>query len=593
MQKKWMLRVTSLDIDKVSKQAGIPKVIAKILANRDIRDAEKIKEFMESSVDYVNDPFLMADMDLGTDLILDAIEDEKKIVVYGDYDADGVTSTVILYKALKEIGANVSYYIPDRENEGYGMCKERIKKLKEEGMEVIITCDNGISAIEEIKYAKELGFTVVMTDHHELPFSDEKSKEHIMPQADAVINIKREDCNYPFKSLCGAGIALKFVQALFLKIGYEDEKFLKYIEFAGIGTICDVVDLKEENRIIVKEALKNINNTTNIGLKELKEAVGYKDKKVNSYCIGFVIGPCINATGRLETANMAVELFTTKDSKKAKELAKELVELNKKRQEMTNDNVDEIIKYIEASDLKKDKVLVVYNEKVHESIAGIVAGRIKEKYNVPTFILTKGKEFCKGSGRSIEEYNMFEEMSKCKSLLEKFGGHPMAAGLSIKEENIELFREKLNEECSLKEEDLIPKIRIDVALHVNQLSFPLIDKIHELEPFGKGNSSPLFADKGVIVNSAMILGKDKNVLKFQCKNEGGNRYLQAICFNRVSEFQEFIKEKFGEKYGSEINVKNYTYVNIPENMKLDFIYIPDINEFNGNKNIQMRVVDFR
>ncbi|MCY6959401.1 single-stranded-DNA-specific exonuclease RecJ [Clostridium brassicae] len=585
MKTEWRLKVTNCDLDKISKEANISKSIAKILVNRGIKDIEEIKKFMSCSLQDMYDPFLMKDMDEGTDIIIDAIEEGKKIVIYGDYDADGVTSTFILYKALLELEANVEYYIPDREAEGYGMCIDRIQILKEEGAEVILTCDNGISAIEEVSFAKSLGMKVVVTDHHELPFfENEEKREYTIPEADAVINPKQGECKYPFKLLCGAGIAFKFVQALHMKLGIEEEKVYELIEIAGIGTICDVVDLVGENRIIAKNALNMMSKSKNIGLNALMKVLGIKDKKIKSYHIGFMIGPCINATGRLDTAALSVKLLACNDENEALSLAKTLEHLNKTRQDMTLKNVEEIIDYVENSDLKKDKVLVVYKEDVHESIAGIVAGKVREKFNVPTIILTKGKDMPKGSGRSIEEYNLFEELIKCKDLLGKFGGHPMAAGLSIEEENIDKLRRRLNENCTLTDKDLIPKIKIDKRIHLSEVNFNLIEQIEELEPFGKGNSSPFFAEKNVKIIDVKVLGKNQNTLKLIC-SVNNNRNIDAICFNRVEEFKEILKIKYGKQYQK--------IIMNPNGIKMDLIFSPMINEFNGNKKEQLRIKDFR
>ncbi|MCY6356688.1 single-stranded-DNA-specific exonuclease RecJ [Clostridium sp. ZS2-4] len=585
MKAEWRLKVTNCDIDTIAKEANISKTTAKILVNRDIKDIEEVKRFMNSSLKDMHDPFLMKDMDTGTDIILDAIDEGKKIVIYGDYDADGVTSTTILYKALLKLEANVEYYIPDRESEGYGMCRERIQILKEEGTEVILTCDNGISAIEEINFAKSLEMQVVVTDHHELPFNEfEGKREYIVPEADAIINPKQEECTYPFKLLCGAGISFKFVQALYMKLGMEDNDAYKFIEFAGIGTICDVVDLIGENRIIAKNSLKMISSTKNIGLNALIETLGIKDNNIKSYHIGFMIGPCINATGRLDTAALSVELLTCHDTTRAIELARTLYDLNKTRQEMTMKNVDEIISSIENSNFKNDKVLVVYKKDVHESIAGIVAGKVREKFNVPTIILTKGKEMPKGSGRSIEEYNLFEELIKCRELMEKFGGHPMAAGLSVKEENISTLRAKLNENCNLSDSDIIPKIKIDRRIHLSEVSLDLINELEELEPFGKGNPTPVFAEKNVEIRDIKILGKNQNTLKLTCIIRN-NRKIDAICFNRVEEFKEMLKEKYGNNYEKVL-------IN-PLGLKLDLIFYPMINDFNGTQKIQLRIKDFR
>lgn len=585
MESKWMLRTTKTDVKALAKEVGLNPIIVKIMVNREIDTVDKINKFINPTFSQFHNPLLMKDMEKGVTIIKNAIEQGEKIMIYGDYDADGVTSTVILYKALKKCNCKVSFYIPDRENEGYGMSSERIEKIKEEGYNTIISCDNGISALEQVERAKELGMTVVITDHHELPFEDiDGERVYKIPIADAVINPKRNDCEYPFKSLCGAGIAFKFSCALYEAMGISVESAYDLIEIAGIGTICDVVDLIDENRVIAREALKLMNNTKNIGLKALKEILNIRNE-MSSYHVGFLIGPCINATGRLETAFLSVDLLLCEDIEKAKELASTLVELNKKRQEMTNDSVEAIVNMVNSSSLINDKVLVAYKEDVHESIAGIVAGRVREKFNVPTIVLTKGKEMPKGSGRSIEEYNMFEELIKCKDLLHKFGGHPMAAGLSIKEENIALFREKLNELCELSEEDLIPKIRIDERLPLKYIDFNLIEQLRSLEPFGKGNNSPILAEKNIPIERISILGEKKSTLKFRCRISGSNRYIDAICFNKVEEFIEMLKNEYGESY--EYMLEN------PQGLKMDMVFSPSINDYNSNVSIQLKINNFK
>ena len=581
-----MLRTTNANLREVGKKVGVNPLIAKIMINRQINTIDEMKKFINPSLDNLYDPFLMKGMDEGTEIIKNAILQNEKIMIYGDYDADGVTSTVILYKALTTCDAEASYYIPDRENEGYGLSTSRLEKMYDEGYRTIITCDNGISAVEQVKRAKELGMTIVITDHHELPFEEQENGERIYktPNADVVINPKQEDCEYPFKQLCGAGIAFKFAEGLYRKMNISEKKAYELIEIAGIGTICDVVDLVDENRVIAKNALDRLKDTDNLGICALKDALNIKGE-VSSYHIGFLIGPCINATGRLETAFLSVDLFLAEDENKAKELASTLVDLNKKRQELTNEAVEEVIEMIESSNLINDKVLVVYNEKIHESIAGIVAGRIKERYNLPTIVLTKGKEMPKGSARSIPEYNMFEELIKCKEYLEKFGGHPMAAGLSIKEENIEKFRKYINDCCTLTEDDLIYKIRIDERLEFKNIDFKLIDEIKVLEPFGKGNATPILAEKNVAVEKISILGENKNTLKLRCRINGTNRYIDGICFNKVDEFIEEMKEAYGESY--EYMLEN------PCGMKMDLIFTPSINEYNGNVSIQLKINSFK
>lgn len=586
---RWMLKQCRANIKELSQKTGISEIIISILLNRGIKTGEEIIRFMNPKLENLHNPMIMKDMDKGTDIIKGAIEQGRKIVVYGDYDCDGIISTYILYSALSRAGGDVKYHIPDRITEGYGINSDTIKILKEEGYDVIITCDNGIAAIEQIKFAKELGMTIVITDHHDIPFVtlDNGEREFVLPEADAVINPKQHECSYPFKMLCGAGVAFKFAQVLYKKMNLTEEESYKFMEYAAIGTICDVVDLTGENRIIAKTGLKMLNSTINIGVKALIKETSLDGKKLNSYHIGFVIGPCINATGRLESAILALRLFLTKDEKESQELAKKLHDLNSERQDMTVDSVNKIIEMIENSEMKKDKVLVVYKPDVHESIAGIVAGRLKERYNVPAIVLTQGEKMPKGSGRSVEEYNMFEELIKCKELIEKFGGHPLAAGLSIKEENIDKLRKALNTTCVLTDEDIIPKIRIDKQLHLNEICFKLIEDIEKLEPFGKGNSSPIFAEKNVTIFRVYLIGRDKNILKLFCRPNGSFEKLDAICFDGGEKFKEMVSETYGEERLLQMLNNN------PMNLKMDLIFSPSINEYNGNINLQLVVKDFR
>ena len=488
------------------------------------------------------------------------------------------------------MNANYSYYIPNREDEGYGMHSERVKKLKEEGYEVILTCDNGISAFEQIDIAKSLGMKVVLTDHHDIPIREDEEGilRPMLPKADAVINPKRDDCNYPFKSLCGAGIALKFSKCLFDIYNIDDKYFLELFQFAAIATVCDVVDLVDENRIIVKKGLEVINSGLSIGINELKIATNIKNN-IEEYHLGFVIGPCINATGRLESADLSVELLITENKDRAKELALKLYELNQKRQELTIESTERILKRLEIEKKKEDKVIIVYDEEIHESIAGIVAGRVKEKYNLPCIVLSKGKEMPKGSARSIEGYNITEELSKCANLIEKFGGHPMAAGLSLREENIIPLREKMNKNCMLTDEDIIPIVKIDCPLDFNYLNEGLIEVIEALRPFGKGNSSPLFACKNAKIERMWLLGKEKNFLKIRFSFEFNNRklYIDGISFDKLESFKESIINKYGEDKFNEAELTSYLNINC------DLIYYPSINEFNGNRNIQLNIKNIR
>ena len=588
MNEKWVVRNKKENFEKLSKDLKENPLALRILANRGISTSDEAKKFLRADVNDLHDGSLLKDMDKGVDIIKDAVTSNKKIIIYGDYDCDGVMSTVILYNTLKRLNANFSYHIPHREHEGYGMNSERIRKLKDEGYEVILTCDNGISAFEQVELAKELGMQVVITDHHELPLKEVDGKLiSSMPSADAVINPKRKDCNYPFKELCGAGITLKFSQCLYRKMGIPEDEYRELMQYAAISTVCDVVDLLDENRIIVKNGLEMINETTNKGLIEVRKLTGLDDKKVTEYHLGFVIGPCVNATGRLETANISVDLLITDDDLKAKEFAKKLYDLNAKRQELTMESTERVLEKIENENLCKDKVIVVYDEEVHESIAGIVAGRVKEKYNLPCIVLTRGKEMPKGSARSIECYNIFEELSKCKELMHKFGGHPMAAGLSLPEENIPKLREKLNNICTLTDEDITPIVKIDSPLPLQYLSEELIEVIEKLRPFGKGNPSPVFAVKEVELDKIWLIGKEKNYLKLRCKVPGKNEVIDGLSFDKL----EYFREEYSNKYGEEVFLKacDSNYIR----GKIDLIYYPNINEFNGRRTLQIMIKNLR
>ncbi|MFX0548832.1 single-stranded-DNA-specific exonuclease RecJ [Hathewaya histolytica] len=587
MQSIWTIKKINGDLTPLVKRTGIDPLFIKILINRGIKDEKDILKFFKGDLDSLYEPYLMKDMEKGISIIKNAIERDRYIAVYGDYDVDGVSSTVILYKGLKRCGAKVKYHVPDREDEGYGMSIERIKKLKEEGVEVIITCDNGISALEEVKYAVGLGMEVVVTDHHQPPFNqlENGEKEYVLPNAHAVINPNRRDCEYPFKLLCGAAISYKFIQALYRLFNINNNETYELLQYAAIASVCDVVDLIDENRIIVKEGLKLINKTESIGLKALLKSIGILDKEVKAYNIGFQIGPCINATGRLETAALAIELFLCEDEKKAESLANNLYELNKKRKDMTSENVEAIIKELNLKTDSTDKVIVIYRKEVHESIAGIVAGRVKEHFNLPTIVLTDGKEMPKGSARSIEEYNMFEELFKCKDLLHKFGGHPMAAGLSIEEENIDKLRETLNANCSLEENDIMPKVKLDSTLPRNFNNSKFMAYLEILEPYGKGNSKPLFGEKNIEVLKLNLIGKNKNVLKMNLKV--GYDILSAIMFNNIDSFMESIRRNYGEDILQSLLNQEVRGV------YMDFVFYLDINNFLGKKSVQLIIKDFR
>ena len=590
MEKKWVIKNNKINIEELSKKSFISKVITKIFVNRNISTTEEIEKFLKASLDDMHDPFLMEDMDKGTEIISEDISLGNKIAIYGDYDVDGVASTTILFIALKKIGANVIYYIPDREKDGYGLNEKSLCSLKEQGVKTILTCDNGIAAINEVKKCKELGMKIVITDHHDLPYEDGDSSKVIIPEADAIINPKRLDCNYPFKLICGATVAYKFSVVLYIRRNIDISVLKELIVFAGIATICDVVDLIDENRVIAKCAIDILNgNVNNIGIRALIDACNLQDKEINSYSIGFTLGPCINASGRLETAKMAVDLFVSKEYEKCREIATKLVELNKMRKLMTEEAVKSVIDQIENSDIINDKVLVVLDKEIHESLAGIIAGRIKERYNKPTIVLTSGgNNTIKGSGRSIEEYNMFEELTKVKDNFSKFGGHPMAAGMSLQGDNVEKLRRELNENCVLEEKDLIKKYTIDCAFNIANINNQLVYDIGMLEPFGKGNHRPILGDKAVEVSKIIAFGEESNVIKFEFGNNP-----DGMIFDNVENVSNNIKAWYGEEYGEIISYDRYKTITIPENCKMDILYSPTFNKYNGNINIQLKIVDYR
>ena len=587
MKEKWVAINRKQEFEKLSKETNLHPLMVRLLANRDIKTEKEASLFLNGTINDLHDGSLMKDMKKGVSIIKNAILDKKKIVIYGDYDCDGVCSTTILYKVLQALGANFKYHIPNREDEGYGMNSSRIRKLKEEGVEVILTCDNGISAMEEVKLAKELGMTVVITDHHDIPYVEEGGeRKNVIPKGDAVINPKQDD-SYPFKELCGAGIALKFSEQLVKAMGRNFDEFKYLYQFAAMATVCDVVELLDENRIIVKEGLKIINNNPNKGLNELIKVSKLEGKTIGEYHFGFVLGPCINATGRLDTADLSVELLITEDDDRAKDLAQKLHELNAKRQDMTEESVERVLEKIKKEKNKDDKVIFVYDEEIHESIAGIVAGRVREYYNLPTIIMTKGKDMPKGSGRSIEGYNMFEELNKCKEYIDKFGGHPMAAGLSVKKENLPLLKKALLSKCELTDEDIIPVIKIDSPIAIEKIDESLVCDIESLRPFGKGNNSPLLGAKNLEVTRVFFMGKEGKFMKFRFKNSLTGEYIDGINFDKYEHFKEEFIDKYGENRFLKLEVDGYAGFN------MDIIYYPSINEFNGKRTIQLNVKAFR
>ncbi|HEX2925763.1 MAG TPA: single-stranded-DNA-specific exonuclease RecJ [Ruminiclostridium sp.] len=584
---KWILRNPKFDFKKMSERLGISELLCRIIVNRGIKDINQAEKFIQADISGLYNARQMKDLEKGVSITIEKIRGKKRIRIIGDYDVDGVVSTYILYKALARCGADVDYAIPHRILDGYGINDSIVEKAVADGIDTIITCDNGIAATDQIKYAKESGITVIVTDHHDVPFVEDSNsnKTHIIPAADAVIDMKQEDCPYPFKQLCGAGVAFKFIQVLYQEMGIPAAEEEEFYEFVAIATVCDVVDLTDENRIIVKRGLDAIVNTKNLGLNALLQQTGIIGKNIGVYHLGFILGPCINASGRLDWAMKGLKLLLSNDKQEAITIASELYELNNERKNMTVKGVEETIETIENSNLKSDKVLVVYKPDIHESIAGIIAGRVRERYNVPTFILTDGDNGVKGSGRSIEEYNMFEELLKCRELFTKFGGHPMAAGFSLEADKVDILRERINSLSTLTEEDIIPKIYIDARIPLSAVNLRIAEELSCLEPFGKGNSKPLFAEKDISIKRASVLGTERKVLKLRL--QAGYSSLDCIYFGSIEHFDKYISDKFGDE-----ELKNI-YSGRANKIKLDMIFNIDINEYNGNKNVQIVLQYFR
>ena len=583
---KWFVMSKKADFERLGALYGISPVTARLIRNRDVVEEEAFYKYLKGSISDLYNPHLLKDVELLTDTLTEKIKDKKTIRIIGDYDIDGVMSSYILFKGLKKCHAAVDVQIPHRMTDGYGINESIIEEAHRDGIDTILTCDNGIAAISEIAYAKSLGMTVLVTDHHEIPYEEsDGEKRYLRSEADAIVNPKQQDCKYPFKEICGATVAFKVMQVLYEKMGFALEESYEFLENVAFATVGDVMELCDENRILVKEGLKRICTTSNPGMRALVLQNGLELEQVNSYHFGFVLGPCINASGRLDTAKISLNLFLEEDYEKAADIARELVELNIQRKDMTAEGV-ELAKAMVEEQHSKDKVLVVYLPKVHESLAGIIAGRIREAYHKPVFVLTKGEEGVKGSGRSIEEYSMYEEMCKCKDLFTKFGGHPMAAGLSLPEENVTVFREKINELCELTEEDLIEKIKIDIAMPAGYADMNLIREFEVLEPFGKGNQKPQFADKDLRISRAMVVGRNQNVLKLNLETAFGEK-ISAVYFGDVERFKDFYSEKFGQ---AELD-KAFSGRN--NDIRMQIIYYPEINEYNGMQNVQLIIRNYR
>lgn len=588
MEEQWLITRKSGRFQEIAEELNISPVMARLMCNREIKE-DDMKAYLTPDLKNLHNGLLMKDMDKAISIITDKIQDEKAIRIIGDYDIDGITSTYILLEALEGLGAVVDYDIPDRIENGYGLSRTLIEKALADGIDTILTCDNGIAARDEIAFAKEQGMTVVITDHHEVPYvevqdNDKIVRKFLLPEADAVVDPKQEDCHYPFDELCGAAVAYKLTEQLYISMGRDFAQLDYLLGFVAIATIGDVMDLVGENRIFVKEGIKRLHVTNNQGMKSLMEVNEIEPKDLSTYHIGFVLGPCMNASGRLDSAKKAIQLFREKDYNKAYSMAAELKSINDERKDLTAIAVEQAMVQVQE-ELSGHTVLVVYLPDCHESIAGIIAGRVREKFYKPAIVMTNAESGIKGSGRSIEEYHLFEELTKCKDLLNKFGGHKLAAGLSMPLENLEILRARLNELHSLSENDLTPKVRIDMQMPLAYTSLELVEELKKLEPSGKGNRKALFVERDVEVSQVRIMGKNQNVLK--CKLRHGGFVVDGLMFGEVQSFVDTIIEKYGQSTYDSICKGQWNGV------KMSMVYIPELNEFRGNRTLQLRIQNYK
>ncbi len=584
---RWVVLNKKADFYGIGAKYHIDPVTARLIRNRDVIEDDEIAMYLQGTIKDMHAGDQMKDMEKAVSLLAKKIREQKRIRIISDYDVDGVCSNYILYQGLSACGALVDYKIPDRMKDGYGINENLILQAYEDGIDTILTCDNGIAAYDQIAYGKSLSMTIIVTDHHDVPFEEEAGeKRYRVPPADAVVNPKQQDCRYPYKKICGAVVALKLIICLYEAFHKPKDAWEEFIEFGAIATVCDVMELQDENRILVREGLKRLSRTKHVGLCALKEATGLSGKEITSYHLGFVIGPCINASGRLQSAEIALSLLLCKEREKALDLALQLKELNEERKAMTAEGVEQAIARIEETEGYKDKVLVVYLPGCHESLAGIIAGRVREKYNKPVFVLTDSEDGgLKGSGRSIEAYSMFDEMTKVKDLMTKYGGHPMAAGLSLPKENLETFQKRLNTLSTLTENDFVEKVLIDIPMPISYISEKLVEELSLLEPFGTANPKPLFAQKNLSVLSARILGANRNVLKMKLADEQGYE-MEGIYFGNIAEFNEYVSSQFGE------NELECIYQGRRNSVHMAFTYYPDINEFRGVKTLQLVIRNY-
>lgn len=584
---KWIEIRKGGNFMEMAKKYGIDPLIARIIRNRDIIDEKEITEYLYGGKEALHNPHLLKDVDKAAEIIAEGIAEKKAMRIIGDYDIDGVNATYILLDGIRRCGGNVDAAIPDRMKDGYGINEHLIEQALSDGKELLITCDNGIAAINEINFAKEKGMTVVVTDHHEIPYRNtEQGKEFLRSNADAIVNPKQADCPYPCKGICGAVVAWKLVQVLYERMDIPVEEADIFIENAGFATVGDVMDLTGENRILVKLGLKALEHTKNPGMKALIAKNKLSDKPLSAYHIGFVLGPCINASGRLDTAKRSLELLLERDEVKASALAGELVELNESRKYMTQQETQKALEQIEKEGREKDKVLVVYLPECHESLAGIIAGRIREAYQRPVFVLTRGEEGVKGSGRSIEAYSMFDKMTEVAELFTKYGGHPMAAGLSMREEDIDKLREQLNQKAELSEEDMAEVVRLDAVLPMSYFTVDTIRQLSVLEPCGKSNTKPVFADRNIKITRANIVGVNRNVLKLHLLDSRGNP-VAGVYFGEVEKFLTFLSEKFGSE---EVDAAMHGKEN---SIQFAAVYEPAVDTYSGRESVQAIIRRFR
>lgn len=584
---KWIEIRKGGNFMEMAKKYGIDPLIARIIRNRDITDEKEITEYLYGGKEALHNPHLLKDVDKAAEIIAEGIAGKKAMRIIGDYDIDGVNATYILLEGIRRCGGNVDAAIPDRMKDGYGINEHLIEQALSDGKELLITCDNGIAAINEINFAKEKGMTVVVTDHHEIPYRNtEQGKEFLRSNADAIVNPKQNDCLYPCKGICGAVVAWKLVQVLYERMDIPVVEADIFIENAGFATVGDVMDLTGENRILVKLGLKALEHTKNPGMKALIAKNKLSDKPLSAYHIGFVLGPCINASGRLDTAKRSLELLLERDEVKASALAGELVELNESRKYMTQQETQKALEQIEKEGREKDKVLVVYLPECHESLAGIIAGRIREAYQRPVFVLTRGEEGVKGSGRSIEAYSMFDKMTEVAELFTKYGGHPMAAGLSMREEDIDKLREQLNQKAELSEEDMAEVVRLDAVLPMSYFTVDTIRQLSVLEPCGKSNTKPVFADRNIKITRAGIVGVNRNVLKLHLLDSMGNP-VAGVYFGEVEKFLTFLSEKFGSE---EVDAAMHGREN---SIQFAAVYEPAVDTYSGRESVQAIIRRFR